>query len=167
MKKKLIFFVVLFLFGLIISYFFNILPIVTESKALSHTNKLSKELIKGDSVNIFDKYDFNVDNYSLYVVCSSSEKLKFSKVLFTDEKAVLNKMKEAFKFTYTGGDIATCESYLYLKKDNEIVFKTGIVLEGVIGIQSEKYGWLEFKDDEKLKEVFKQLEPIYLPIIKI
>ncbi len=165
MKKKLIFFTIMFSVALVVSYYLNIFPVVIEAEKYSDLNKLPRKLKEGNRVNIFDDFNFSKGGYSLYIVCSNSEKLGFSKVLFTDEKIVLNQLKDAFELVYTGGDIVTPESCLYLKLEDEIIFKTYIVLDRAMGIQSESYGWLESENSDKLKKAIRQLKQLYYPFI--
>jgi len=167
MKKRLALLALLFILGFILSYYFGMLPFVSENKLINTTNNSSIDLLQGDRVSLFEGYNFNEEDYSFYIVFSSREKIKFSRVLFTNQKTVLNQIKEAFDFTYSGGDMATCESYLYLKKADKIVLKVGITFDEALGVQSGKYGWLEFKDNKKLRVVLKQLESVYYPYVKL
>jgi hypothetical protein len=60
----------------------------------------------------------------------------------TTDTAVLNGMKREWKFTISGGDMATVESYLVIRKGDSTVFKSGIVLDGKNeGLQHEQFGW--------------------------
>ncbi len=167
MKKRLTLLAFLFLLGFIFSYYFGVFPFVNENKLINTTDNSSIDLLQGDRVSLFEGYNFNEEDYSFYIVFSSKEKIRFSRVLFTNKKEVLNQIKEAFDFTYSGGDMATCESYLYLKKADKTVLKVGIAFDETVGVQSGRYGWLEFKDNKKLEIVLKQLESVYYPFLKL
>ena len=169
MRKRLIIILgVIFLvaLGVIGSYSYRLLPVVVERK-VDTSLSTAIELQKGDKVQLFKDYDFEKGNYALYIVFSAQENVGYPKVLFTDQHTVLNQLKESFELTYTGSDIATCESIIYLMKDDKIVLKMGIAIDETAGLQSSDYGWLEFKDREKLLESLKYLSPAYLPYIRL
>lgn len=167
-KQQIIILGVIFLvaLGVIGSYSFRLLPVVVEHR-VDTSPSTAPELQKGDEVQLFKDYHFDKGNYAIYIVFSAKENVEFPKVLFTDEHTVLNQLKESFELTYTGGDLATCESFLYLLKGDKVVLKMGIVLDEVSGLQSSEYGWLEFKDRQKPLESLKLLSPVYRPYIKL
>lgn len=159
----MIFLVVL---GIIGSYSIRLLPVVIEHKVDTSPITVSK-LEKGDKVQLFKDYDFDKGNYALYIVFSANEKVKYPKVLFTDQHSILKQVKNSFELTYTGGDIATCDSFLYLLKDDKVILKMGIVVDESSGLQSEDYGWLRFEDKVTLLQCLDLMSGIYCPYINI
>lgn len=69
--------------------------------------------------------------------------------LSSADPVILRKVK-AWRFVYTGGDLATVTSSILIYKDRELVDQQGIVLDkNLVGLQSIKYGWIipESEDD--------------------
>ncbi len=150
---------------------FYLLPIIIEQD-YSFTQEAPVELAKGDTIKLLDSFDFDSGDYSLYVVFEDITSMRhspwerFPKVLYTDDPVILNGLKETFQLIYTGGDMATCQSYINLIKDDEIVLKQGICLDEINpGLQSSQYGWISFTDSDKILTSFNQLTPVYWPVI--
>lgn len=169
MKKRLAIFGLLLLGGIFISYQFRILPLVSTGKIKNSNIMDTLALNKGDTIKVLNQYDFDSGDYSIYVVFSNQEgkRLGFSKVLFTDDIAVLNQINQSFEMTYTGGDIATCESFIYLLQGDDVIFKAGLAIDDVAGLQSSQYGWLEFRDKHKALDCLKAMTKSYKPFIKL
>ncbi len=167
MKKLIIIFcLIFFLIG--IGYYFRFFPVVINNQIIKTSSITQTIFKKGDEVKLLNNYDFNNGNYSLYIVFNQRESFNIGchKVLYTADTVVLNELKESFVLNYTGGDIATYESFLYLFKREELICNIGIGIdEAQFGIQSREYGWLCFKDREKLLKSLDQLRTVYLPLI--
>lgn len=169
MKKRLAIFGLLLLVGIFISYQFRLLPLVSTGEIKNSKIMDTLALDKGDTIKVLNQYDFDSGDYSIYVVFSNQEgkRLGFSKVLFTDDMALLNQINQSFEMTYTGGDIATCESFIYLLQGEDVIFKAGLAIDDVAGLQSPQYGWLEFKDKQKVLDCLKAMTKSYKPFIKL
>lgn len=169
MKKRLAILGLLLLVGIFISYQFRLLPLVSTGEIKNSDIMDTLALDKGDTIKVLNQYDFDSGDYSIYVVFSNQEgkRLGFSKVLFTDDVTVLNQVNKSFEMTYTGGDIATCESFIYLLQGDDVVFKAGLAIDNVAGLQSPQYGWLEFKDKQKVLDCLKTMTKSYKPFIKL
>jgi hypothetical protein len=171
MRKKLVIIVMVILLQLIGiggSYRFGLLPIVSDKEVIEVKSETQTHK-EGDKFNVFEQYDFANGNYSLYLVLSNEEatELDCSKVLFTSDIDILVRVKNAFTVTYTGGDIATCESYIYLLKNDDIIAKMGIALTETTGLQSGTFGWLDFAHEHKVFYCIKSMKRVYKPYVKI
>ncbi len=162
----------------IISYFLLGFPlIVLKPSSSPQLNVDNTSFHKGDTIEPLKQYDFTENNYSVYIVIHRNEveelpafigrkKFSLNKVLWTDELTVLKKIQKEFKFTYTGGDIATCQSMIYVYSDNDLIFQSAIVLEeNTFGLQNQHFGWTPVLNSHQIISVLKEFKPYYYPIL--
>ena len=169
MKKGILVTFTILLVVVTAAYYFNLFPITLGGNIV--VNKIPKlHLEKGVKINLFNSFNFDEGDYSLYVIFTpeDSQYLGVSKVLYTDDKDILKKAQSVLLTEYTGGDVATCDSYLYLMKEDTPVLKMGLSIHNNIGgLQSSEYGWIEFVDFNGVYNLLHQLSSVYTPILKI
>lgn len=162
-KKALITFlgliVILFGFTFITGYS---LIIDLNSKANVHQIKCSN-----NSINPFEKFNFDIDDnwevhlvFDLHDVNSLPKGLSRVNYLMTSDTSVLNSMKNNWNFKCSNGDMATITSKLLLKKNDLVVFETGIhITDAIQGLQNKDFGWVQSKailqDVRKFKRSYK------------
>ncbi|WP_374163611.1 hypothetical protein [Arcticibacter sp. MXS-1] len=132
----------------------------------------SQVLVKGDTINIFKKVDFSKGDWSVYINLSRNDfenlspAIKKTSCLKTSDIKVLERIRNQWNFVYSGTDIATAESIIYIFKNNKLVFKSGIVLDkDRQGLQNSTYGWMEATEPGVLAETCKNFKKVYWPII--
>lgn len=82
------------------------------------------------------------------------------------ENSVLSELRNNFWFIKSNGDMATCNSKLFVYKNNHLVLHTDFVLSNnVVGIQNSKAGWADAAEKAELKRIFLKFKPTYWPII--
>lgn len=125
----------------------------------------------GDTVQPLLRYDLTKGEWKSYIVISPddfaslSKNIKKGRCFSTSDLALLNQMKNRWRFKYTGGDMTTVSSQIYLLHDNKIVFKCGIIIdENMEGLQSKYFGWIEAHNNE-ITAIIKQYQKIKSPII--
>lgn len=150
------------------SYHWGYLPVVMIGDLPSNEVDV-KNISPDEPFRLLENYDFSEGNYSCYVVWVYYDKVEYNlpRVLFTEEVELLDQLKEAFVVTDTGGDIATCESVIILKRDDDIVLQIYIALDAVSGLQSKEYGWLEFEDRDKVVSCLQLMKSLYGPVVFI
>lgn len=130
---------------ILLCYTFGFLPVVFESE--EHGMDFSK-IEKDKKFNPLDSIDIN-NNCEIYLVYSfddyhSQNKLLQGKVYSCSDKSVIEKMRDHFNFKYTGSDLSTTTSKIYILENGKIKFSSGLVLEKtVFGLQSKKFGWVK------------------------
>lgn len=180
MKKN--FYKVLGVLGIlfIISYFIFGFPlIVLKPSSTLQLNVNNNSFIKGDTIKPLKQYDLIENNCSVYLVIHRNEveylpsfverkNFQLSKVLWTDDIEVLKKIQKHFNFTYTGGDIATCQSMIYVYSDNDLIFQSAIVLEeDKFGLQNQLFGWTPALNSNEIIRILKEFKPYYYPILSL
>jgi hypothetical protein len=152
-------------------YLISGFPLVINQSTVSNTLVSSDSLKKGEIIEPLKNQDFNSNNCSAYLILSKNDlndlpnSIRRAKVLVNKDRNILQRLKNDFKFVYSGGDMATCESFIYIFINNKLVFKSSIVLEeNKVGLQNE-YGWIEAQNSRKLIEIMESFEPVYLPVI--
>lgn len=165
--KQRILLISLFTTLALLSYAYHIrfLPIVSERTSSLPENTI-QDFEVGDTIMLLEPFRFESGRYELYFSFAASDGQK-AKLLSTKDVNVLNRLKKSMHFTYTGGDMATCESFLYLMENDQLVLKTGIVLGAQAGIQSPEYGWIEPLDVQSIQNELNQLSPRYWPLVLI
>lgn len=170
MKIKLLIIctVVSLLLGWVFSLYFGYTIVI----ATNLLNTKSVQHNKGDIINIFDEFDLNKGKWSVYLNLSLSDLKKLKGVLpertclkLTDVE-VLRKMKDDWKMVYTGGDMATVESSIFIIRDGDIVFNSGIMFnKNTEGLQSPVYGWIEPIEKDIIKKYCKKFKPVFWPVV--
>lgn len=75
-------------------------------------------------------------------------------------------MIKALTFYEKGGDMATVSSKIYLKNGKSVIFKGGLILsDALVGIQHERFGWLEAKYPVDFIDFVKSLRSCSSPIL--
>lgn len=177
MKKKLFYWlsgIVLTL--LLASYLVFGFPLLVFKTSSPHNiNQSCDSLKNGDIINPLQKINFK-NNCSIYIVISRSDlnelptsitrkKYHLNKVLHTSDFKTIEKIKDNFNFIYTGGDLATCESMIYIFNDNNLVFQSAIVIEeNHFGLQGQ-YGWIYAKESKTIIEILNDFQSYPFPIL--
>jgi len=150
-----------------ISLFAGYTIVVPISKYKPH----EKVLQKRDTINPLKHMDFNNGNWTVYLVMNQNDKKNLnlqsikSNCVWTNNIDLLNQMKDTWRFTYSGGDIATAESAIYFFNNGKLRFKSGIVFDnGREGLQSNEYGWLEAINKNELSHLCNKFKQTYWPI---
>jgi hypothetical protein len=127
---------------------------------------------KGETFSPLKSFDFDSGDWTVYLCLSHDD---FPELHPSVTRAIgfkstdidlLKKAQESWRFTYSGGDMATVTSEIYFVRDGKLVFKTGIVIDKSIeGLQSQEFGWVEPKAKNAITDFVKQFERVYWPIV--
>jgi hypothetical protein len=153
--------------------YFVINPILIIRSDTIDTSMIAPDsLEKGDTVKIFDSFDFSKGDWKAYVSIRNSDNMNLSeaipkgKLLTTDDIEVLQNMKEHLHFRYTGADVATVENELLLCKEGKVVFGSGIIIDQVQrGLQNQTYGFLECQPFDGLINYSAKFKRVYWPVV--
>jgi hypothetical protein len=177
MKKKLLFWLIGALSAFLIASYliFGFPLLVFKTSQYSNIGSINDSLKKGDVINPLQKINFT-NNCSICIVISRSDlnelpnsitrkKYNLNKVLHTSDFKTIEKIKDNFNFIYSGGDLATCESMIYIFNDNNLVFQSAIVIgEGHFGLQGQ-YGWIQAKESKTIIEILNDFQSYPFPIL--
>lgn len=169
MRKKVI--IVSLILAIVSSlYFLFGYPIVLNSNQ-------DDVLFVEDSTQIYfnplDNVDFTSGDNVVYLYFDISDikelpkEMGRYKVFECSQNDILKKLKKSFHFRKLSGDMATCESSIYVYKDNELVLHAYFVLtENLVGLQSQLTGWSEAVNKEELMDILMKFKPVRRPIVK-
>ena len=125
---------------------------------------------KGEMVSPLKNFTFEKGNWTAYIIISNddesnlSEKMPQGKIFKTTDKILLREMQNEWKFTFTGGDIATVTSYITIYQNENKVFESGIILDkSSQGLQSRQFGYLA--DTDKLLKSCSKFKKVYFPLV--
>jgi hypothetical protein len=163
MKKKGF---VIFCIGLLVIialYFKGILPVVIVNGA--------SQIVSADTTltefNPLEKADFNSGKISCYLAISKNDisslpqSMTRYKIFKCTDQEILQALKESFQFKRTGGDMATCESSVFIYNGDRLLLHTSLILtDSIVGIQSRSIGWSEAVDRDKVKMLFSKFKPL-------
>lgn len=157
--------------GIILIYIYFIYnPIIIEENSESTRNDYLINTKKGDSINLFDSFDFDSGDWKVCIIINEryniSPDIPYGKYLYTADLNVIKKFKK-LSFEYTKADVATILNEIIFYKDDEIVYRSYIVLdERIEGLQKDTFGWLK-GNDSKLALIVKDFKLKLLPIVYI
>lgn len=139
--------VILLLFCFVITVLVTLMnPIVLKSP-FQKSNKKAKAVI-------VISYD---DMLSLH------PKMKRARCLICKNKEGIRILREFLENNKGEGDIATCESRLYLPDYDDIV---GLVLDrSVIGMQTKDNGWIEIEAESDVFKTICSFSPTFSPVV--
>lgn len=168
--RKVIYIIVVLIFTLGIFFFHHVIgfPLIIGDF------KLSQEIEKheiGDSVKIFDSYDFDSDSWCCYLLfykddVDKSKQSLSGKLYKTKDTKLLKQIQKDWVFKCTGADISTVNSKILLYKNGKLVYKSSIVLEKEFeGIQTIQCGWVQSDKSDLLNRHCKQFKRVYSPIV--
>lgn len=167
MKKTTIILLILIVLGILYVLYNN--PLVI--------NKNQAELIiVGDTLqpnfNPIQRIDLSTGCNVAYLLIGRADISKLPKemdkhkIFECRNNRLLNKLKENFVFTQTNGDMATCESEIFIYNNRKLVLHTSFLFnEKNFGIQNSLTGWSEAVNYEELKNIFLQFETVNSPIV--
>lgn len=171
MKKKIILVLIIVITVLGIGYFLCDYPIVL--------NKNQREMIKVKDTsqvifNPIESIDLSTGSNVAYLLFNKTDLKELpsgmnkSKMLGYSNNKILQSLKNNFLFTQTGGDMATCESKIYIYKDSKLVFHSSFVLtDNILGIQNSLVGWSDAVNKVELKKILFKFKPVNKPIVKL
>lgn len=167
-KKVLLGFLTLIIVAFAITYLTGYSLILALNKP---AEKVFIECDKG-ILTPFKSYDFSEGDWEMLFVVSSSdmdelpENFKKRNCFKTNDLDLLRKIKNEWKFQCSNGkDLSTVESKLYLYKNKNLVFVSGIVLNSNReGLQSSEFGWIE-SSNRVLSKNLKEFQAVYFPIV--
>jgi hypothetical protein len=105
-----------------------------------------------------------------YIVLSQEDKKSLGKS-FMDANCYLihgKLLKELSdcKFKYTGGDVATVESYICIMERGRVYFEAGLAIAGgQEGLQNSSFGWVESLRNGQLRRIIKKAEKVRSPVL--
>ena len=168
MKKLYISALILFFVSTAISFFAHYTLVIPISKL----NQKDLPLKKGAIVKPFKNLFLSDGNWKAYIVFDKTDLIELPQgiaratCIKTEDKSVIQEMKDTWHFIYKEGDIATAESSIYIFHDNELVFESAIVIsENSQGLQSRSYGWMKPVRKNVICESCKKFKRVYWPVV--
>jgi hypothetical protein len=126
----------------------------------------------GDTVQVLKSIDLASGNWSAFLVLDKADFDDLSpsipKVmcLKTKDMALIKLMQSHWNGIYRNADMATVTSHIYIFKDNQLMFKSGIVLDkNSEGLQNQEFGWLEPLEKGVLTKHCSAFKPVFFPIV--
>jgi len=152
------------IFSLITGYTFVFIPYRGIPKAKQYT--------KNDVIPVLEGLDFNNGKWSAYLIFSILDLKELEGVvpkrncLKLADIQILMKMKNDWNMVFTGGDMATVESFIVFTKNGKVVFRSEIVVnKHTEGLQSPAFGWIEPVKPGIIIRYCKEFKPVYSPIV--
>ena len=157
---------------IVLLYKVNVMPIVKDND-VDMQDALKCTYQKGELVNPLKEIS-KFGNLEIYIFIHRSdlEELPVDfpkrKVLYTNNRRLIEEVIDNFNFTYTSSDMSTCESVICVKSNDKVVYKANILIsENTVGLQSSSSGWIESRNANNLIENFKSFDTVCKPIVII
>lgn len=122
-----------------------------------------RDLIKADEM----------EKYKVYLVLNSEELddlnidiPKWNILKCEDKKVIFDLLNS--ELSYTGADVSTIQSKIYIYSENKLIFESEISLDrNSIGLQNRDLGWVKPVRDKDFISVFSQFKRYNLPVLII
>jgi hypothetical protein len=148
-------------------------PLVIVSSEVSVTPTVSDTLKKDDVIEPIKNIDISSGNNSVYILFSRDDfkelpaNIPHKKLIKIDEADILKEFQNQFRFSYSGGDMATMESTIFFFNNGNLIFKSKLLIgKERVGLQNQ-FGWIEAIEPSKLIEIIGKSKPVYSPIVFI
>lgn len=167
MRKKTFIIGIVFL-SVYIYLFYN--PIVINDK---ETNSFENKnfVIKNNHIKILNNLNFdNDDMFKAVLIINEreniSDELPFGHFFKCSDKKLIEELNK-IDFIYTGADIATVENKLIIYRNDEVIFRSGIVIDkNIEGLQNSDFGWVTTKNGNLIK-VLNKFNRNFAPVVVI
>jgi len=146
-----------------------VVPISDTDKRLG----LNSTLPPDSAISVFSKFNFSSGNWKAYIVVEPSDFQSLHPLLHkrscvkTDDNALLREMQKTWLFKVSkDADLTTVTGSIYLFKENELVFSSGIVLdENFTALQNRQYGEMLPVNKNAMVNSAKRFKPVCWPVI--
>jgi hypothetical protein len=127
--------------------------------------------------SVFKLKDFikadKIEKYKVYLVLNNEELEdlnidipKWNVLKCEDEKVIFDLFNS--EMSYTGADVSTIQSKIYIYSENKLIFESEISLDQKsIGLQNRDFGWVKPVHDKDFISIFSQFKRYNLPILII
>lgn len=156
------------LMTLVAPFFYTGYPIVIHE---NQNEVIALGRAEKENVNPLASCDFSKGINCVYLLFSKEDREQLPngmmkrKLFECKDNQTLELLRSNFQFHKSGGDMATCESKIYVYKDGALVFHSAIVLtDSLVGLQNGSTGWAEAVKSEILKELFLTFRAVNRPI---
>lgn len=163
--------IILLGFLLITVYFFYspATIVLAENETLKSINVRPNQTFKLKDISELK----NSQNRSVYIVLNHEDRKNLTttipkwKVLKSDNATVINDLLNC-EFKYTGSDVATVQSKMYIYSNNKLIFESEISLgTQALGLQNSTTGWATPVKSEYFLNIINQFDRYNLPILII
>nr|WP_294783315.1 hypothetical protein [uncultured Flavobacterium sp.] len=159
------------LFIVLVLYFFY-KPLVLELKSSEDFNSFN--LKSSSTFKLKDYLKINrAENYKIYLVLDNEELDNVNpgipkwKVLKCEDKQIVFDLFNS-KLNYTGADVSTIQSKIYVYSESKLIFESEISLDkNSIGLQNREFGWVKPLEDKDFINVFSKFKRYNLPVLII
>lgn len=168
MRKKIIWLLIAcsILFYIYLIFF----PVILDKKKALPEIESSISHKRGDKIKVFDSFDFKKGKWKVCVIITDrigiSPNIPHGRYLYTEDITVIERLK-TLSFEYTGGDMATIENEIILYKDDEMIFRSGILVDKKKeGLQNRTFGWIKDNNNE-MSKIIQDFELNMLPFVRL
>ena len=131
-------------------------------------------LIPGQTFKLKDIPELkNAQNTVVYIVLDHEDRKNMSpkipkwKVLTSSNSTLVNGLFNC-EFKYSGSDVSTVQSMMYIYSNNTLIFESEISLDsGSLGIQNRATGWITPVENNHFISIISQFDRYKLPVLII
>lgn len=147
-------------------------PIVIELKSSENSNSINLKTGSVFKLKDFIKVD-KIEKCKIYLVLNNDELddlnieiPKWNVLKCDDQKVIVNLLNS--ELSYTGADVSTIQSKIYIYSENKLIFESEISLDrNSIGLQNRDLGWVKPLHDKDFINVFSKFKRYNLPVLII
>ena len=168
--KKLFGIIVLLAIMIYTLYQLSILPVVIDNTERNIQQLIYKK--NNDSIEYFKGIDFNSGQYTVFIIFDEYDRKLLtnstvnSKILYSNDTCILNKMNDNFVFKICNGMMVTCTNLMFIYKGDSLIFKGDFCFtDEYFGFQDSHLGWIECTEPTKIINSFCDFKPIYKPFV--
>lgn len=136
------------------------------------SNVINLQHIADSNFNPIENFDFSTGTHKAYLLFSKKDiaelpkEMNHGKIFECKENNTLKDLQKVFFFYKLKGDMATCDSEIFIYNDNKLIFHSDFVFtDSIIGIQNSVVGWAEPVHNAELKKILLKFKEVTVPIV--
>lgn len=140
-------------------YFTGVLPVIIATDQNTGCSAFV-QIDEAEIVNLSDSFEDSISSITLYF-----QRRQYNNLTTLYKYELESTDFGKLELEVTGGDMATVTNSAWIINAEGVYTKLKMAVDGVIGIQSESLGWLEFTQQDSIQQMMDNADPVFMPVV--